>query len=138
MATCDRATERSLKKVCVSGFFDPLHVGHISYMEHARALGDVLIVILNNDAQKRAGLIGAPVQDRKRIMECMRCVTEVIVAVDDDTSVAETLRLIKPHVFAKGLSASDDERKVCVEEDIELITNVGSQLHLQDLIAQSR
>ena len=42
--------KRSFKTVCCSGYFDPLHIGHIEYLKNAKLLGDKLVVILNNDA----------------------------------------------------------------------------------------
>ena len=40
-----------MKKVCISGYFDPLHVGHIEYINKAKKLGDYLVVIVNNNLQ---------------------------------------------------------------------------------------
>ena len=125
------------KIVCVSGFFDPLHSGHIVYLKNARELGDKLVVILNDNTQRKFPRV-ASLEERRCVVEAIRWVSEVVVAIDTDECVAETLRLIKPHIFAKGLSASQKELDVCKEIGIEVVSNVGSQLHLQDLIAQSR
>ncbi len=42
-----------MKRVCISGYFDPLHIGHLDYLRSAKALGDFLIVIVNNDHQAK-------------------------------------------------------------------------------------
>ena len=42
-----------MKKVCISGYFDPLHVGHLEYLQMASQLGDKLLVIINNDEQAK-------------------------------------------------------------------------------------
>ena len=41
-----------MKKIAVSGYFDPIHVGHLEYLKMAKGLGDILIVIVNNDHQR--------------------------------------------------------------------------------------
>ena len=73
-----------MKTVAVSGYFDPLHVGHIELFKLARALGDKLIVILNNDKQTKAkkGKCFMPAEQRKIILEELRCVDEVFLSIE--------------------------------------------------------
>ena len=127
--------QRPFKTVCVSGYFDPLHVGHIAYLKNAKLIGDRLIVILNTDAQSKRKL-RMPQAERQIILESLRYVDAVVLSVDQDENVSQTLKMLRPTVFAKGLSASADEIQACRECEIEIVTNVGSQLHLADLLHQ--
>lgn len=128
-----------MKKVCVSGYFDPLHVGHIKYFEDAKKLGSV-IVILNNDDQrmKSRGSNRTSVEDRIRIIKSIRYVDDVVTSIDTDDSVSNTLAMLKPDIFAKGFSASESEIRICKKHNIEMFTEIGQDMHLQDLLANSR
>ena len=130
---------RPFKTVCVSGYFDPLHVGHIDYLRKSKLLGDRLVVILNSDVQ-RSPAPRMPQEERKCILESIRWVDEVVVSLDTDRTVCKTLAALNPDVFAKGgESARIEELDVCKAMNIEVVTSVGgSQLHLQDLISQFR
>ena len=80
----------------VSGYFNPLHIGHLDMMESARALADALVVIVNNDAQqvlKKSKVIISE-GDRLRIVEALRVADVALVAVDEDGSVAASLEVI--------------------------------------------
>lgn len=123
----------------VSGYFNPLHVGHLRMMEAARALTGHLIVIVNNDAQQvlKKGRIILPLGDRLEIVRALRVTDEVVPAVDDDATVGRTLRAIRekyPHtalVFANGGDRSSaariSEAGVCEELGIELRFGVGGE-----------
>lgn len=130
-------SRRAFRIVCVSGFFDPLHVGHIEYLENARLLGDKLIVILNDDCQRSTRPLMS-ISHRIQILKAIRFVDHVVVAIDKDAHVSETLHEICPAVFAKGLHASEKEALTCEENHIELVENVGQNLHFHDLIASFR
>ena len=70
-----------MKVVCASGYFDPLHVGHLEYLEMSRQLGDRLVVIVNNDSQAKLKK-GKPFMghdDRLKIIRALKCVDEVFV-----------------------------------------------------------
>ena len=124
---------RAFKTVCVSGFFDPLHTGHIDYFRNARLLGDKLIVILNRDHQRKSKMVFNE-NDRKILIEAIRFVDEVVFSIDNDGSVCETLQSLKPDIFAKGADASDCEKKICLRHKIQIVTQVGKHIHLQDLL----
>jgi cytidyltransferase-like protein len=121
----------------VSGYFNPLHIGHLDMMEAARGLADALVVIVNNDAQQRLklGRIIQPLDDRMDIVAALAVVDEVVAAVDADSSVNETLGLLRARfrdadlVFANGGDRSDPaavtERDTCAELGIELLLGVG-------------
>ena len=88
--------------IAVSGGFDPLHVGHVRMMQAAAALGTKLVVIVNRDEflLKKKGYVFMPLDERMEMARAIKGVDEVVAAIDTDQTVCETLRLIKPHVFA--------------------------------------
>src|SRR3989304_5428085 len=73
--------KKKSRVVAVSGGFDPLHVGHVRMFKKARALGDKLVVILNNDNWLRAkkGYAFMPEKERKELIEAFSFVDKVIV-----------------------------------------------------------
>src|SRR5580698_524260 len=94
--------------VAVSGGFDPIHIGHVRMFEHARALGDELVVILNNDnwLKKKKGFAFMPEKERKEVIEALRVVDRVFitkhVANTNDMSISRELQILKPDIFANG------------------------------------
>jgi D-beta-D-heptose 7-phosphate kinase/D-beta-D-heptose 1-phosphate adenosyltransferase len=92
------------KVVFTNGVFDILHVGHLRYLQEARALGDALIVALNTDESVRA-IKGPtrpinPEDERAELLSALRCV-DYVTFFSDRTPV-ELVRKIKPAVYAKG------------------------------------
>ncbi|MCA1781734.1 MAG: adenylyltransferase/cytidyltransferase family protein, partial [Intrasporangiaceae bacterium] len=82
----------------VSGYFNPLHIGHLQMMEAASELGDGhLVVIVNSDAQQelKKGRVIFDEDVRLRIVRALRVVDDAIVAVDSDGSVTESLRRVR-------------------------------------------
>jgi cytidyltransferase-like protein len=120
---------KSKKCVVVSGFFSPLHSGHINYFKEAKKLGNKLIVIVNNDKQcSLKGNIFMNEQERMEIIKNLNMVDEVILSVDTDSSVCETLKLIKPDIFANGgdrFKNNIPEAKLCNKLGIKMVFNVG-------------
>lgn len=126
-----------MKLVIVSGFFNPLHGGHLDMIQAAAKLGDRLLVIVNNDIQQmlKKDQIILPQENRYRLMTALRDVDEVMLAVDEDPPVIETLRIIaKTHpydtlIFANGGDRSAPEtvpeKEVCEEYGIEMVYGVG-------------
>jgi len=119
--------ERSSGKTIVlaNGCFDLLHVGHIRYLEGAKALGDVLIVGVNSDAQTRA-LKGesrpfAPEAERAEMIAGVRVVD--LVTIFDEPTVEQLIRDIRPDVHAKG---TDYTTETVPERDI--IREVGGRV----------
>jgi cytidyltransferase-like protein len=116
--------------VAVSGGFDPLHVGHLRYLQDAATFGDKLIVILNTDAFliAKKGYAFMPGEERKEILEGLECVDEVVFCIDEDQTVCKTLEMLKPTVFAKGgdrTAGNIPEYDVCEKNGIEMIFGVG-------------
>jgi cytidyltransferase-like protein len=131
---------RNFKVVCVSGYFDPFHIGHIDYFKNARLLGDKLVVILNNDQQRTRITPNLLTQnDRKIMIGSIKYVDEVVISIDKNQSVCDTLQNINPDIFAKGTSPpSPEEVEICQKNNIEVIMNVGGQMYIQELLASLR
>src|SRR6476469_9766994 len=99
-----------MKVVIVSGFFNPLHGGHLDMIEAASRLGDRLVVIVNNDKQQllKKGKIILDEDNRTRLMRALRDVDEVILSIDDEPPVITTLEFLAKQyhgeqlVFANG------------------------------------
>lgn len=122
-----------MKIVVTSGYFDPIHVGHIELLKLAKELGDKLIVILNNDEQARLkkGKAFMPLEERKKILESIKYVDEVFISIDYDKSVCKSLEAIKPHIFAKGgdrFVGEIPETPICRKLGIEIIDGLGAKI----------
>jgi len=120
--------------VTVSGYFTVLHKGHIKLFEAAKALGDKLIVIVNNNAQQIAkkGKLIHDAEDIKYIIERLNMVDEAFISIDKDGSQCETLRMLKPDIFANGGDrdrGNVPETPVCDELGIKMVDNVGGEKH---------
>ena len=120
-------------KIVTSGYFDPLHVGHLECLELAKELGDKLVVIVNSDfqAELKKGKPFMAEQDRMRIVSALRCVDEVFLSIDKDKTQCETLKYLKPDIFAKGGDRTSDEipeAKVCKEFSIKIIDGLGKKI----------
>jgi len=92
------------RMVFTNGCFDLLHVGHIRYLEQAKALGDILIVGINSDRSVQA-LKGPlrpilPVEDRAEILSGLGCID--YITVFDEPTPLELITLLKPQVLVKG------------------------------------
>lgn len=123
--------------VAISGGFDPIHIGHVRYMQEAKKLGDVLVVILNNDhwLKLKKGHAFMPQDERKEVIESIACVDRVVLSSHtertDDYSVCEDLRVLRPDIFANGGDRKPDndpvpEVAVCDEFGIQMMYNVGA------------
>lgn len=117
-------------KVCTSGHFNPVHIGHITLFREAKRLGDYLVVIVNNDYQ--VTLKGSkPFMDEKErcaIIKALKYVDEVVLSIDRDKSIKKTLAMIRPNIFAKGGDSTPEnvpEIDVCRKHDIEIVYGVG-------------
>lgn len=119
--------------IAVSGYFDPIHVGHIELLKLSKALGGKLVVILNNDAQctQKKGKPFMKQEERAEILRAIRYVDEVFIAIDEDRSVCASLRQLHPDVFANGGDRFNDEVpevQVCKELGIEIIDQLGKKI----------
>ncbi len=131
-----------MRVVVISGFFNPIHCGHIDYIRSAASLGDKLIVIVNNDEQVRLkGTVPfMNEEDRLKIVSNIKGVDSAVISVDKDGTVCESVRVeyYKHHndyfftsmVFANG----GDRKEGGIPEDvlkdeigIGMIYNVGGE-----------
>jgi cytidyltransferase-like protein len=130
-----------MKRVIVSGYFNPLHGGHLDYIEGGKKLGDYLIAVVNNDKAQvlKKGKIILDQENRMRLMRALRDVDEVMLSVDETLGQAETLRKIREMypddelVCANGgdrdpnkHALPEDEQQSCIDCDIEMVFGVGS------------
>src|SRR2546425_7691054 len=92
------------KIVLANGCFDILHVGHLRYLEHARSLGDVLVVAINSDKSMRTikdqGRPILPENERVPLVSALRCVDHVVLFDEPDASLV--LYVLRPAVHANG------------------------------------
>lgn len=127
--------------IVVSGYFDPIHVGHLEYMQRARAYGQSvdaharLLVIVNNDAQAtlKKGRPFMPALERMEIIQQLRMVDEVVLSTDTDRTVCRTLASMepRPYAFCNGgdqTNQSIPEAKVCSELGIKLVDGLGPKI----------
>ena len=124
---------KKLTTVAVSGYFDPIHVGHLEYLQLAKKLGDNLIVIINNNlqAELKKGSTFMDEKDRMEIVAALRCVDEVFLSIDADKSVCKSLEYIKPDIFANGGDRSLDEipeTAVMKKYNIKMVDGLGSKI----------
>ncbi len=122
-----------MKIIAASGGFDPIHVGHIEYLKHAKSLGDKLIVIVNSDdfLLRKKGYVFMPLKERLAIVSALKCVDEVFVCVDQDQTVCESLKIIKPNIFAKGGDRNVEnipEANICKELGIDIVDGLGEKI----------
>ncbi len=127
-----------MKRVIVSGYFNPLHGGHLDMIEAAKSMGDYLIVIVNNDKQQvlKKGKVILDEGNRARLISALRDVDEVVVSIDSEPPVIETLRSVYEKyptdklIFANGGDRDGQrvvpETDVCEELGIEMVFGVGS------------
>ena len=128
------------KAIIVSGYFNPLHKGHIEYFNNAKAAGDCLIVIVNNDHQRAMkGSKEFQLEDeRVFIVSNIKSVDQVYLSIDQDRTVRETIRKVYQELTGKFLLAfanggdqnnqSIPEVPVCQELGIELIDGLGDKI----------
>jgi rfaE bifunctional protein nucleotidyltransferase chain/domain len=106
----DEEKERGRKVVFGNGCFDLLHVGHVRYLKGAKALGDVLIVAVNDDSSvtglgKRKQVV-TPARERAEIIAAIEGVDYVILF--SEPNVESLLRILQPHIHAKGTDYTEE------------------------------
>lgn len=122
-----------MKIVAVSGYFDPIHVGHLEYLRLSKKLGDKLVVIVNNNHQcvLKKGKPFMDEKDRVEIVRSLEIVDEVFLSIDHDKSVCKSLEKIKPHIFANGGDRSIREIPeliVCKKYNIQMTDGLGDKI----------
>ena len=122
-----------MKKVAISGYFDPIHVGHLEYIELSKKLGDYLIVIINNNNQckLKKGKPFMDEKDRMKIVSSVQWVDEVYLSIDQDKTVFKSLEALKPDIFTNGGDRHNKEipeAVVCRKYGIELLDGMGKKI----------
>tara|TARA_B100000161_G_C33520681_1_gene400952 strand:+ start:185 stop:607 length:423 start_codon:yes stop_codon:yes gene_type:complete len=126
-------SDKNKIRVAVSGYFDPIHVGHLDYLRMAKELGDSLVVIVNNNYQckLKKGKHFMDENDRVEIVKALRFVDEVFLSVDKDRTVCKSLEEIKPDVFANGgdrATSEVPETPVCKKFNIKMVDGLGDKI----------
>jgi D-beta-D-heptose 7-phosphate kinase/D-beta-D-heptose 1-phosphate adenosyltransferase len=128
----DQIRDQLGRIVCTSGGYDPLHPGHATCIVDSKQYGDTLVVVVNGDSflKNKKGKPFMDLNTRCMIVACLRGVDYVIpFEIENDPTVSEALRRIRPHVFTKGGDRTDytniPEWSVCQELGIELVSRVG-------------
>jgi cytidyltransferase-like protein len=120
---------------CVSGYFDPIHIGHIEYFKLSKKAADKLMVIVNNDqqAQLKKGTHFMPVDERIKIIQELKCVDYVVKSIDFDRTVCKTLATVepKPTYFCNGGDQTNNsipEAEICNKLGIILLDGFGEKI----------
>jgi cytidyltransferase-like protein len=128
------------KVIIVSGYFNPLHIGHIEYFHAAKEMGDLLFVIVNNDIQR--ALKGSKEfmneKDRLLILSELKVIDKAFISIDKDRTVINSIKKIYDEYsdnyklfFANGGDQSNQsipESKICAELDIKLLDGLGDKI----------
>jgi cytidyltransferase-like protein len=117
--------------VCVSGGFDPTHIGHARLISEAALYGEV-VVLLNSDdwLMKKKGFVFMPWEQRAEMLMTMKGVSKVTHVEDTDETVCKALARIRPDFFANGgdrFAENTPELKVCLDLGIKPLFNVGGK-----------
>jgi rfaE bifunctional protein nucleotidyltransferase chain/domain len=122
---CEALKAKGKRLVLTNGAFDLLHVGHVRALKEARSKGDALVVAVNGDGSVRRlkgeGRPVVPAAERAELLASLACVDLVHVFEEDDVGVL--LRLLRPHVHAKGRDYTKEnvpERAVALEVGAEI------------------
>tara|TARA_B100000900_G_C20344681_1_gene619696 strand:+ start:101 stop:532 length:432 start_codon:yes stop_codon:yes gene_type:complete len=128
------------KLIIVSGYFNPVHKGHIEYFHNAKKYADVLLVIVNNDFQRE--LKGSKEfmceDERKYIINELSIVDKVFLSIDEDNSVVESISNVYDIysndyeiIFGNGGDQTNDnipEQSICKKLNIKLIDGLGEKI----------
>ena len=138
------------KAIIVSGYFNPIHKGHLEYFNEAKALAEELIVIVNNDHQRalKKSQEFQSEDERVIIVSNIKAVDKSILSIDTDRTVCATLRQIAQDLgtdydlaFANGGDQNNDtipERAVCEEIGILLIDGLGEKIQSSSWLLKQR
>ncbi|NVJ89337.1 MAG: adenylyltransferase/cytidyltransferase family protein [Flavobacteriaceae bacterium] len=128
------------KAIIVSGYFNPIHKGHLEYFNQAKAMADVLFVIVNNDHQR--ALKGSKEfqkeDERLLIVQNIKAVDKAILSIDQDRTVCASLAQLHEQysntyelAFANGGDQNNDsipEAPICKQLGIALIDGLGEKI----------
>lgn len=124
----------------VSGYFNPIHKGHIELFHQAKSRADELLVIINSDHQRelKGSKSFQDEMERLIIIQNLRIVDHQLVSIDKGTTQCSTLKYLSDRysleyklLFCNGGDQSNDtipEYKVCIDNEIELIDGLGNKI----------
>jgi len=133
--------EKNKTLVIVSGYFNPIHEGHLEYLNRSKALGDFLVVIVNNDYQRE--LKGSKpfmtAEQRRIILKNIKAVDDAIISVDENKFVNKTIQLIIKEMgnkfdkilFTNGGDQTLEtvgEKDICQRLGIEMVFGLGDKI----------
>ena len=126
---CEELRAGGKKVVATNGCFDLLHVGHVRYLQAARALGDFLAVGLNSDDSVRELKgIGRPItseNDRAELLAALQCVD--LVTVFPQIRATQFIAAVKPAIYVKG---GDYRAETLDEEERAVLNEIGAEIRL--------
>jgi D-glycero-beta-D-manno-heptose 1-phosphate adenylyltransferase len=126
---CDELRAAGKKLVATNGCFDLLHVGHVRYLQAARALGDFLAVGLNGDRSVRELKgSGRPVtteSDRAEVLAALQCVD--LVTIFPQIRATQFIAAIRPAIYVKG---GDYTSETLNEEECAVLKEIGAEVRL--------
>jgi rfaE bifunctional protein nucleotidyltransferase chain/domain len=126
---CEKLRSAGNKIVGTNGCFDLLHVGHVRYLQAARALGDLLVVGLNSDHSvyelKGAGRPITSQRDRAEILAALECVD--LVTVFPELRATKFLAAVRPAVYVKG---GDYTTRTLDEEEVAMLKEIEAAIRL--------
>ena len=138
------------KGIIVSGYFNPLHKGHLEYFNKSKNLGDKLFVIVNNDNQRiLKGSEKFMLEDeRVMIIESLSLIDYTFLSIDQDLTVCKTIKLIFDEFssvysfsFANGGDQTNEripEYSICKKLGIDLIDGMGEKIQSSSWILKNK
>jgi len=138
------------KAIIVSGYFNPIHKGHIEYFMNAKKIADYLIVIVNNDFQRKLKQSKEFMLEDERIfiVKNLKMVDECYMSIDKDRTVINTIHLIHNKLnhnydlyFGNGGDQNNEiipERDICDKLSIKLIDNLGEKIQSSSWILNNK
>jgi len=137
----DKKNNMNKKKgMIVSGYFNPIHKGHIEYFNNAKALADELFVIVNNDHQRalKESKVFQKEQERVFIVSNIKSVDHCVISIDQDRTVCKTIEKIALDFgteyelsFANGGDQNNTtipEIPICDQMGITLVDGLGDKI----------
>jgi len=138
------------KAIIVSGYFNPIHKGHLEYFKNAKKLSEELFVIVNSDFQRE--LKGSKAfqdeEERMFIVNSIKGVDKAILSIDKDRTVCKTIQKIANEFseeyelsFANGGDQNNDtipEKPICKELGVSLIDGLGDKIQSSSWLLKSK
>ena len=138
------------KAIIVSGYFNPIHKGHLEYFKNAKKLSEALFVIVNSDFQRELKGSKAFQDEAERmfIVNSIKGVDKAILSIDKDRTVCKTIQKIANEFseeyelsFANGGDQNNDtipEKPICKELGVSLIDGLGDKIQSSSWLLKSK